>query len=178
MAQAKFIDNPLFDLILSRMATDYPDIAEKCLRVGADIIADEMKRRLIGVLLPQSRAGELVASFGITPVKRNRNGDYTTHLGFDGYQKPGYGSFPNGVPFQLIARSFESGAVVGGRYKTSENTGKRKKKARGDMMYWREATPFAAPAVKASRARAMKEMAEMAEKEMAKRVEKNKNGGK
>lgn len=172
MARAKFIDTDDFELTLTRTIAAYPDIAEACLRAGADVIADEMKTRLQSILLPQSRRGELVASFGITPMKVDREGNYNVHLGFDGYQEPGYGKFPNGVPFQLIARSFESGAVVGDRYDRIVSGGRvrRKKKLKKDLTYWREPTPFAAPAVRASRSRALKVMTDMAEKEMEKRI--------
>ena len=164
MARAKFIDSDDFAMVISRATTEYPEIAEKCLRAGADIIADEMKRRLKGVLLPQSRAGELVAAFGISPVKRDKDGNWNTHRGFDGYQE----TTSKPVPFQLIARSFESGAVIGSRRTLA--TGKRKNalKAKSDWKYWRKPTPFAAPAVRATRQKALKAMEDIAEAELKK----------
>lgn len=142
MARAKFIDDPAFEAAISRTAAHFPEVAEKALRAGAAVIADEMKRRLKGVLSPKA-TGQLVASFGITPVKQDRNFNFNVHLGFDGYRRPGYGKFEaTGVPFQLIARSIESGA--------------------GD---WRPAAPFAKPAVEASRKAAYAEMTRVAEEE-------------
>lgn len=142
MARAKFIDDPAFEAAISRTAAHFPEVAEKALRAGAAVIADEMKRRLRGVIKDKD-ATALIGSFGITPVKQDREFNFNAHLGFDGYQQPGYGKFAaTGVPFQLIARSIESGA--------------------GD---WRPATPFAKPAVEASRKAAYAEMARVAEEE-------------
>lgn len=168
MARAKFIDSDDFVMAISRATTEYPEIAEKCLKAGADIIADEMKRRLKGVLLPESRNGELVAAFGISPVLRDRNGNWNAHLGFDGYQETASGR----VPFQLIARSFESGAVIGTRNEV--NMGKRQKKLRNksEWKYWRKPTPFAAPAVRATRQKALKVMEDIAYAELEKRTKK------
>jgi len=146
VARAKFIDSGDFDMIISRAIVKAPDIAEKCLRAGADIIADEMKIRLQGILSPRA-TGQLVAAFGITPVRRDTDGNFNVHLGFDGYRQPRQKNWPQGVPFQLIARSFESGA--------------------GDPQ-WRKAKPFAAPAVNATQKTAYETMKRIAEKEFEK----------
>lgn len=159
MAQAKFIDSDDFEMTISNAIAKYPEIAEKCLAAGAGIIADEMKRRLKGVLSPFA-TGQLVGAFGITPVKRDLDGNFNVHLGFDGYQQPPQKRFPSGVPFQLIARSFESGAVVGKRAKRG--------KLSENETYWRTPMPFAAPAVRATRARAFEEMKRVAETELEK----------
>ena len=121
MAQAKFIDDDLFSWTLEQAQGLIPEIEKKALAVGGKIIADEMKKRLRGVIADKS-ATKLVDSFGITPVKQNTQLNWNLHLGFDGYQEPGYGKFPNGVPFQLLARTFESGAVIGGRGGRSRRT--------------------------------------------------------
>ena len=113
----------------------------------------------MSVLLPGSRNGELVAAFGISPVQRDRNGNWNTHLGFDGYQNIGRSR----VPFQLIARSFESGAVIGSRG--------RKKSNKSDWKYWRKPTPFAAPAVRSTRQKALKAMEDIAYEELEKRTQ-------
>lgn len=145
MARAKFIDDPAFEAAISKAAAQFPEVAAAALRAGAAVIADEMKKRLKGVLSDKA-TGQLVASFGITPVKQDREFNYNVHLGFDGYRRPGYGQFEaTGVPFQLIARSIESGA--------------------GD---WRKPAPFAKPAVQASKAQAYAAMTEAAERELEK----------
>lgn len=145
MARAQFINDASFEMAISKAGTKYPEVAEKALRAGAGIIADEMRKRLRGILSPEA-TGQLVKSFGITPVRQDNNFNYNVHLGFDGYQKPGYGKWAStGVPFQLIARSFESGA--------------------GD---WRTPRPFAAPAVKATKEQAFEAMRKVAEDELEK----------
>lgn len=144
MALAKFIDDDDFMIRLERAATDFPSVAEKVIRAGAAVLAPVMRRRLSGIL-SASATGQLVAALGITPVKQDRNADYNAHIGFDGYQQPGYGKFPIGVPFALIARSFESGA--------------------GD---WRPKTPFARPAIAEAREAMSAAMTEAAEEEYKK----------
>ena len=147
MARAKFISDESFEVTLSKAEAKYPEIAAKAMYAGAAIIADEMKRRLRKILSPNA-TGQLVAAFGITPVKQDLNMNYNLHIGFDGYQKPGYGKWRGkGVPFQLIARSFESGAKG-----------------------WRTAKPFAAPAVRAVKEQAVDEMKRAAEAELEKIV--------
>ena len=144
MALAKFIDDDDFMIRLERAATDFPSVAEKVIRAGAAVLAPVMRRRLSGIL-SASATGQLVAALGITPVKQDRNADYNAHIGFDGYQQPGYGKFPIGVPFSLIARSFESGA--------------------GD---WRPKTPFARPAMLEAREAMSAAMTAAAEEEYKK----------
>lgn len=144
MALAKFIADDDFMIRLERAATDFPSVAEKVIRAGAAVLAPVMRRRLSGIL-SASATGQLVAALGITPVKQDRNADYNAHIGFDGYQKPGYGKFPIGVPFALIARSFESGA--------------------GD---WRPKTPFARPAMLEAREAMSAAMTAAAEEEYKK----------
>ena len=144
MALAKFIADDDFMIRLERAATDFPSVAEKVIRAGAAVLAPVMRRRLSGIL-SASATGQLVAALGITPVKQDRNADYNAHIGFDGYQQPGYGKFPIGVPFALIARSFESVA--------------------GD---WRPKTPFARPAMLEAREAMSAAMTAAAEEEYKK----------
>ena len=144
MATAKFIDSSDYELRLNRSATDFAKVAETAIRAGAAVIATQMQQNLEGILSPKA-TGQLVAALGITPVKQGKDYSYNAHIGFDGYQPPGYGKFPKGVPFQLIARSFESGA--------------------GD---WRPPKPFAKPAVRATRERVKEVMTKAAEEEFEK----------
>lgn len=107
-------------------------IAERVLKVGAGVIATEMRRQLKGILSEEA-TGRLVESLGITPVRHNAEGVFNAHIGFDGYDSV------TGVPHQLKARVLESGA----------------KYADGTV---RKARPFARPAVLASKARANEAM--------------------
>lgn len=171
MARAIFIDDDSFRWMLSTLQRKLPDISETVLRVGADIIADEMKENLRGVLSAEA-TGQLVAAFGITPVKQDRNFNYNLHLGFDGYQH-----MPTGkkVPFQLLARTIESGAVVGGRYETTFDSGKFLRKKKSNLEYWSKPKPFAKPAVQKKRKEAKTAMIAAAEREYKKIISESKN---
>lgn len=171
MARAVFIQDDSFVWMTDELRKVYPDISETVLKAGADIIADEMKENLRGVISPDA-TGDLVDAFGITPVKQDRNFKYNLHLGFDGYQ-----FLPSGkkVPFQLLARTIESGAVVGGRYETVLSGGKLRRKKKSSLKYWRKPTPFAAPAVKKTRKQAEQAMIAAAEREYQKIISESKN---
>lgn len=147
MARAQFIADEAFEMMISRTIAETKEVARAALKDGAKIIADRMKMNLQGIL-SEAATGQLVAAFGITPVQQDREGNWNVHLGFDGYQQPPQKRFPTGVPFQLLARSFESGA--------------------GD---WRSPKPFAKPAVQATKQRALEAMKRAAERELKKIAE-------
>ncbi len=147
MARAQFIADEAFEMMISRSIAETKEVARAALKDGAKIIADRMKMNLQGIL-SEAATGQLVAAFGITPVQQDREGNWNVHLGFDGYQQPPQKRFPTGVPFQLIARSFESGA--------------------GD---WRSPKPFAKPAVQATKQQALEAMKRAAERELEKIAE-------
>lgn len=144
MARAKFIEDDAFSMMLERAAAHTEKVARAALVAGAEVIADRMKMNLKGILSPEA-TGQLVNAFGITPVKQDKNMNWNVHLGFDGYQQPPQKNWPQGVPFQMIARSFESGA--------------------GD---WRPKKPFAKPAVQATKAQALQAMKQAAERGLEK----------
>ena len=91
-----------FAIALSRLATGSEEIAKKAIFEGAKVIADKIKSNLEGVLSPEA-TGELVASFGVTPIEKDASGNWNAKIGFDGY-----GS--DGVANQLKARVLESGS--------------------------------------------------------------------
>lgn len=142
MAAVIFMRKPLDDFVehIDKIAGMTDEIAQKALYVGAKIYADAMKDELTGVI-KDKRRDALIDAFGIAPHRQDRNFDYTAHLGFDGYQTVG----DRQVPFQLIARSLNSGA------KLSEN---REIKA----------TNFAENAVKKNKKRAQEAMRETVER--------------
>ena len=90
-----------FALALSQLATDSEVIAKKAIYEGAKVIADKIKSNLDGVLSPEA-TGELVASFGVTPISKDQDGNFNAKIGFDGYDS-------KGVANQLKARVIESG---------------------------------------------------------------------
>ena len=171
MARALFIRDDSFRWMMGELQKVYPEISETVLKAGADVIADQMKSNLEGVLSPDA-TGQLAAAFGITPVKQGRNFDYNLHIGFDGYQ-----FLPNGkkVPFQLLARTIESGAVVGGRYETTFSGGKFRRKKKSSLEYRSDPKPFAKPAVRKKRKEAERVMTETAEREYRKIISESRN---
>ncbi len=87
---------------LSKLATGSEEIAKKAIYEAAGIVADQIKRNLEGVLSDEA-TGELVASFGVTPIQIDSDGNWNAKIGFDGYDS-------RGVPNQLKARVLESGS--------------------------------------------------------------------
>ena len=86
---------------LSKLATNSEEIAKKAIYEGANIVADQIKSNLKGVLSDEA-TGDLVESFGVTPIKRDSSGNWNAKVGFDGYDR-------DGTPNQLKARVIESG---------------------------------------------------------------------
>lgn len=156
MAQAKFIDSEEFDLRISRAQKQTKQVASAALRAGSRIVADRMASNLKGILSSNS-TGQLIAAFGITPVKQDMYFNWNVHIGFDGYHEPGH------VALQLIARTFESGAKMGDRY-----TGSYWSKKSGPDDLWRKPTPFVKPAVKATKEQVERAMIQAADEELDK----------
>ena len=90
-----------FALQLSHLATGSEEIAKKAIYAGATVIADKIKSNLQGVLSDEA-TGELVDSFGVTPISLDSSGNFNAKIGFDGYDS-------KGVANQLKARVIESG---------------------------------------------------------------------
>lgn len=144
MSKASFLRDKDFEWMLSQTAEWLPGAVEDALRAGAAVLAAEMKKNLRGEIADK-QAVQLVNSFGITPVGQDRNMVWNVHLGFDGYQQPGTGAWKStGIPFQMIARVFESGSVK-------------------DGYRWRKATHFARRAVEARKRDAEEAMKNAAE---------------
>ena len=91
-----------FAIALSHLATGSEEIAKKAIYAGANIIADKIKSNLQGVLSSEA-TGELLASFGVTPIEKDASGNWNAKIGFDGYGT-------DGVANQLKARVLESGS--------------------------------------------------------------------
>ena len=156
MSKASFFADKDFEWFLSSVGDWLPEAVEEALRAGASVLAAEMKSNLRGEIADR-QAVELVSSFGITPVGQDKNRVWNVHLGFDGYQKPGTGQWKDtGIPFQMIARVFESGSVK-------------------DGYQWRRPTHFARRAVQAKRKQAEDAMKNAAEAAIARA--RGRNGG-
>ena len=87
---------------LSRLAAaDQRDVAGKAIYQAADIVADEVRARLNGVIKGPS-TGALAASLGVAKLQETADG-WNVKIGFDGYDS-------KGVPNVLKARVLESGS--------------------------------------------------------------------
>ena len=138
-------------------------LLEEAVKAGAKPVADEIRRRLDALPSDDFRKLEpgekftgvpvvnhldLLDSFGLTPVDRDRNGFVHVKAGFDGYGSKPTKAYPKGIPNQLLARAVESGSSV------------------------REKTPFVRPAVNATRKEAEAEMDRVVRQELEKIFEK------
>lgn len=156
MSKALFLRDKDFEWFLSSAAEWLPEAVEDALRAGAAVLAAEMKANLRKKIVDK-QATQLVDSFGITPVGQDRQRVWNVHLGFDGYQTPGTGKWAaSGIPFQMIARVFESGSVKKG-------------------YQWRKPKHFARDAVRAKRQQAEEAMKNAAEAAIS--AAKKKKGG-
>lgn len=129
---------------------------KKAVAAGAAVVADQIKENLEALPeeefrklgegeifhgLPTGQKRDLVDSFGLTPIEKDKNGFIHTKAGFDGYGSFPTNAYPEGIPNQLLARSAESGSSV------------------------RQKTPFVEPAVKATRDEAVDTMNKVLEDE-------------
>lgn len=107
MARIAFRAGGDYALKLSKLSTNSEEIAKKAIYEGAKIVADQIKANLEGVLSEEA-TGDLIESFGVTPIERDKDGNWNAKIGFDGYDR-------NGVPNQLKARVLESGSSKQGK---------------------------------------------------------------
>ena len=133
MAKMSIFAGEEYMIQLSKIAGETEEIAKKAIYAGANIVADRIKSNLRGVL-SSAATGELLKSFGLTPIAKDKNGDYNTHVGFDGYSGRASKAYPKGTPNQLKARVLESG------------TSRQKKR------------PFVRPAIKSTKAAVIEKM--------------------
>lgn len=96
MATISFKKGDDYALKLSRLAAQSDEVAKKAIYQGAKVVADKISSGI-----PKD-TGDLEKSFGITPIERDKDGNWNAKIGFDGYDS-------KGVPNQLKARAIESG---------------------------------------------------------------------
>mgnify|MGYP001343034027 CR=1 FL=1 len=121
MATISFKKGDDYALKLSRLATKSEEVAKKAIYEAADMMTDKIRHNLEANLndpeyvgkkgnvmfknLYNEPSGDLAASLGIAKMKRDKDGNWSTKIGFDGYDS-------KGVPNQLKARVMESGSSV------------------------------------------------------------------
>lgn len=152
MATITFKRDKDYEIFLGHLEeyfVDQDEILKQAVYEGSKIVADEIRSNLEALptepfhylwkqqkfeLTPEGQKRDLLDSFGLAPIERDRNGWISTRAGFDGFGSYPTKRYPNGVPNQLLARAIESGTSV------------------------REKHPFVRPAVNATRNKAVKAM--------------------
>lgn len=132
MARMTFRASEEYEIMLSKLAAESPEIIKSAIFAGARVLADSIKAKLNALPTDkfrflrngnkfsgptQSEKNDLIESFGVTPISKNKNGNWSAKIGFDGYGSTPTPKYPNGVPNQLVARSVDSGSSI--RKKTS-----------------------------------------------------------
>lgn len=112
---------------LKNLGNNTERICKKAVYVAGGIVADEIRNgtknlpndkfknlkesdKFSGVSDGQKK--DLLNSFGISPIDRDRKGIINVKLGFEGYGSYPTKTYPKGVPNALLARSIESGSSV------------------------------------------------------------------
>lgn len=159
MARITFLAGEDFALKLSKFASRSDAIAKRAIYEGANIIADKIRDNLEALPevefrrltdgekfsgVPMSQKEDLAASFGVTPIKKDKDENWCAKIGFDGYGRFPTKSYPQGIPNQLLARAVESGSSV------------------------RNKTPFVRPAVNATKRSVINKMNEVINEEIKK----------
>jgi HK97 gp10 family phage protein len=142
---------------LSKLGKDSTKICSNALKVGAGIVADEIRNELESLTdekfrklqtgdsfvgTPKGTKKDLIDSFGITPVSTDRDGIINVKIGFDGYGSYPTKKYTKGVPNALVARAIESGSSV------------------------RQKTPFVRKAVNRSKKKSVEEMGKSIEADL------------
>lgn len=159
MARISFKSGDEYALKLSKLATNSEEIAKKAIYQGAKVVADKINQNLNALPeekfrylrggdkfsgVPEQQKQDLKDSFGVTPIQRDKDGNWNAKIGFDGYGSIPTSKYPQGIPNQLLARSIESGSSV------------------------RQKRPFVRPAVNATKKKAVEAMKKVIDEETQK----------
>lgn len=91
------------EIQLSQLGRASADIGKKAVKAGVGILADQVRKNLEKNLQgSEYSTGDLLESFGVSPVDVDKNGIINAKVGFAGYDR-------KGVPNALKARAMESG---------------------------------------------------------------------
>jgi len=104
-------------------------ISKKAIFEGARIVADAIREAIKNLPedrfrllqkgekfsgVPKEHKQALLDGLGIMRISEDKNGDYMTRIGWEGYAGPKTASkkYPKGLPTALIARSINKGSIV------------------------------------------------------------------
>ncbi len=149
MARMTFRAAEEYELKLSRLSYSSPEIVKAAIAAGAKVVADAIRKALEALPTDKFRflrdgekyigptereKADMLESFGITPIQRDRDDNWNAKIGFDGYGSLPTKKYPKGVPNQLVARSVESGSTVRKKTPFVRNTVNQVKKTAQDAM--------------------------------------------
>lgn len=119
---------------LQMLADNVDRVSKDAIRAGARVIANTIRQNLENLQedyhpgnrksywyltegeqyagIPKQEKKDLLDHLGISKVKKDKNGDYTAKVGFDGYDSQPTEKYPNGRPIPMLARAVESGSSV------------------------------------------------------------------
>lgn len=161
MARISFKNQSEYYLRLQKLESRFTkdETMEKAVYAGSSIVADQIRENLeklpeqqfqrlpngeVFKGISQHQKEDLGNGFGLTPIERDKRGFVHTKAGFEEYGSFPTPTYPKGVPNALLARAIESGSSV------------------------HQKTPFIAPAVKATRKKAIAAMEKVIDDEMKK----------
>ena len=81
IAKATFTLPTDFEAKLSRLGDKTDEITEKVLEAGGKVVLNQVRTNLNSVLSGKS-TGELAGALGLSPVKLDRNGNFSIKIGF------------------------------------------------------------------------------------------------
>lgn len=159
MARIAFRVSEEYEEKLEKLADRSEDVAKRALYVAADIVANKIRENIRALPeenfrylrdgdmfkgVPKTEKGLLLYNFGISPIRKERDGRLTVKIGWHEVGYPPTKTYPSGRPAQLIAGSVESGSSV------------------------RQKHPFIRPAVNATKEAAKEAMQKVIDEEIEK----------
>ena len=95
---------------LAVLESNADEVIKKAIHDGAGVVADGIKTKIPTIPdVHRYILNDLEKSFGITPISKDREGDWNAKIGFDGYGSHPTKKYPKGLPNQMMARAIESG---------------------------------------------------------------------
>ena len=120
-----------YALKLSKLSQYADGIAKRAIFKGGEVVGDAIRQSIESMPeepfrrlkegesfggTPKSHKLALLRGFGMTPMERDKNGDWNTKAGFAGYTEYPSKTYPNGLPVPMLARAIEGGSSVRRKY--------------------------------------------------------------